>query len=211
METSTKVLFKIKNRWTGTILFEYESETLRNAVVKAAESGADLSSANLSGANLSGADLSGAYLSGADLSGAYLSGANLSGANLSGADLSGAYLSGADLRSADLQPIKDDLFIVLLHSIHEIPFLKQAILDGKIDGSTYKGECACLSGTTFKGAEVNNGPQQKEREDLIMKCRDSNRPIERFFLGIKPGDTPENNQPAKLVIEWIEEFEKLIK
>ena len=181
METSTKVLFKIKNRWTGTILFEYESETLRNAVVKAAESGADLSSANLSGANLSGADLS------------------------------GAYLSGADLRSADLQPIKDDLFIVLLHSIHEIPFLKQAILDGKIDGSTYKGECACLSGTTFKGAEVNNGPQQKEREDLIMKCRDSNRPIERFFLGIKPGDTPENNQPAKLVIEWIEEFEKLIK
>jgi hypothetical protein len=102
---------EIKNRWNGKVLYQDESETLRDAVVKAIAnrrdlsgaylSGADLRDANLSGANLRGADLrdanlSGANLSGADLRDADLSDANLSDANLRGADLSGAYLSGAD-------------------------------------------------------------------------------------------------------------------
>ena len=84
----------------GSILFEYEKEnnTIKDTLLKAIESGA-----NLRGANLSGADLSGADLRGANLSGAYLSGANLSGAYLSGANLRGANLSGADLRYADLR------------------------------------------------------------------------------------------------------------
>ena len=98
----------------GDVLFSYEQEdnTVKQTLLEAIKSGADLSRANLSGAYLSRANLSGAYLSGADLSsadlygaylsgaylsGAYLSGADLSGANLSGANLSGAYLSGADL------------------------------------------------------------------------------------------------------------------
>ena len=112
---------EIKNRWSGVVLFELECESLRDAVLKALATGANLRSANLSGAYLSGADLSGANLSGANLrsanlrsadlsganlSGAYLSGANLSGANLSGADLSGADLRLANLRSADLSGAK---------------------------------------------------------------------------------------------------------
>ena len=76
---------KILNRWTLSIIFENEKETIRETV----------QDANLSDADLRGADLRGAYLSGADLRGAYLSGADLSGADLSGADLSGADLSGA--------------------------------------------------------------------------------------------------------------------
>jgi hypothetical protein len=204
--TSAKMKFQIKHRWDGNVLFEYESESLKETVVKAVQSYADLRGANLSYANLSGANLSGANLSDADLSGA-----NLSGANLSGANLSGANLSGANLSDADLTPIKNDLFVVLLHAVPEIQFLKQALIDGKIDGSTYTGECACLSGTVFQGAQVNNGPQQKDREKLIMSCRDHSRPIERFFLAIRPGDTPENNHAAKLVMEWIEEFETLIR
>ena len=110
---------QIKNRWTGSILFEYskENNTIKETLLEAVKSSADLRSANLSGAylssanlrsaNLSGADLSSANLrsanlSGADLSGAYLSSANLRSADLSGADLSGAYLRSANLRSADL-------------------------------------------------------------------------------------------------------------
>ena len=108
---------KIKNRFSGEIIFESEHTSIKltvKAAVKASInlSGADLSEANLSWANLSGANLSGAdlfganlswaNLSGADLSEANLSWANLSWANLSGADLSGADLSGADLSWADL-------------------------------------------------------------------------------------------------------------
>jgi hypothetical protein len=101
----------------GSVLFESETESLRELILGAVKSRAnlswadlsranlswaDLSRADLSGANLSGADLSGANLSWADLSGADLSRANLSGANLSGADLSRANLSGANLSGADL-------------------------------------------------------------------------------------------------------------
>jgi len=104
---------EIKNRFSGSVVFSTEADTLKIAVTAAliAEanlseaylSGADLSEANLSEANLSGADLSEANLSGANLSGANLRGADLSEANLSGANLRGVYLSGADLRGANLR------------------------------------------------------------------------------------------------------------
>jgi hypothetical protein len=92
--------FEIKNRFSGSTIYQDEAESFQALVLAAIKFGADLSganlrSANLSGANLSGANLSGADLSGADLSGAYLRNANLSGANLYGANLYGANLSGA--------------------------------------------------------------------------------------------------------------------
>ena len=88
-----------------TKLFTYKGESLREVVIAAVKSGADLRGAYLGRANLSGADLNGANLSGADLSGADLSGADLSEANLRGADLHGADLSGATLDdSAEIEP-----------------------------------------------------------------------------------------------------------
>ena len=80
-------MIAIKHRFTNTTLCEFDVSTVKDAVVKAAESGSDLSGADLSRANLYGADLSRANLSGADLSGADLSGANLSGAYLSEAQI----------------------------------------------------------------------------------------------------------------------------
>jgi uncharacterized protein YjbI with pentapeptide repeats len=195
------IKIEIKNRWTGKILFEYskENNTLLETLLEAIKSGA-----NLSGANLSGANLSGANLSGANLSDANLSGADLSDADLSGADLSDADLSDADLSGADLSEIKKDYFDVLLRAIPEIPNFKKALLDGKIDGSTYSGECACLCGTLMKSPVV-------EISCRIDKIKDSSRPIERFFLCIKPGMTPENSQHSKLALEWLEEFESYFK
>jgi hypothetical protein len=103
---------EIKHRFSGAVLYSAGGESLRDAVVAAVKSRANLSSADLRGANLSsadlssadlrGADLRGAYLGGANLTGADLAGANLTGANLTGADLAGAYLAGADLTGADL-------------------------------------------------------------------------------------------------------------
>ena len=89
----------------GNVLFEYEKEsnTIKQTVLEAIKSGADLRFADLIGADLRFADLSGANLSYANLSDANLRFADLIGANLSGADLIGANLSDADLRNANLR------------------------------------------------------------------------------------------------------------
>ena len=69
-----KVKIEIKNRWTGSILFEYEKEdnTIKDTVMEAVNNGADLRCANHGGAYLGDADLRGAYLGDAYLGGAYL-------------------------------------------------------------------------------------------------------------------------------------------
>ena len=84
--------FEIKHRFTGSVLFSLETESMKLCVEAAVKSRANLSGADLSRANLSGANLSRANLYGADLSGADLSGANLYGANLSGATGVNKYL-----------------------------------------------------------------------------------------------------------------------
>ena len=103
----SKIKFEIKNRWTGSILFEYEKEdnTLKKTVEEAVRVGADLRGADLRGADLRGADLEGANLEGANLGGADLRGADLEGADLVGANLEGANLEGANLEGADLRGV----------------------------------------------------------------------------------------------------------
>ena len=100
-----EIKISIKNRWTGSILFEYSSvdNTLAKTVLEALKGGANLYEANLRGANLREADLYGADLYGADLRGADLYEADLRGAVLYGAKLRGADLYGADLRGANLR------------------------------------------------------------------------------------------------------------
>ena len=67
-----KIKIQIKNRWTGSILFEYEREnnTIKDTVEQAVKTGAYLGGADLWGANLRDADLGGANLRGANLGGA---------------------------------------------------------------------------------------------------------------------------------------------
>ena len=115
MESTKQIKIEIRNRWTGSVVFEYtkEGNTITETVLEAIRRGADLRdtdlygadlcNADLRGANLSDADLCDADLRDADLRGADLRDADLYGANLSDADLSDADLYGADLRSADLR------------------------------------------------------------------------------------------------------------
>jgi hypothetical protein len=73
--------------------------------------------------------------------------------------------------------------------------LRDAIMEGRIDGSQYEGECACLVGTiaNVKHCKYNAIP------NLVPN---SNRPSERFFLAIKKGDKPETNPASKIALEW---------
>ena len=151
-----KIKLQIKNRCTGSILFEYEKDdnTIKDTVIEAVKNtadlrdaylggadlrgaylpdadlrGADLRDANLGGANLGGAYLRGADLRDADLGDADLRGANLGGANLGGADLRGAYLRGAYLGGAYLggADLRDaDLRGAYLRGAKNIPFIPLA-------------------------------------------------------------------------------------
>ena len=94
---------KILNRWTLSIIFENEKETLRETLLDALKEGVNLEDANLRGADLEDANLEDANLRYADLRGANLRGANLEDANLRGADLEDANLEDANLRYADLR------------------------------------------------------------------------------------------------------------
>ena len=198
--------FEIKNRWTGEALFTCELSAevagksygvqLGFAVKKAVEARANLSDANLSDANLSGAYLSRANLSDAYLSGANLSRADLSGANLSGANLSGADLSDANLSGADLRPIRADFYDVLAWAPAEVPALIDALKNGRVDGSTYEGACACLVGTIANVRGI----------DYSSLEHDAGRPIERFFAAIRKGDTPDTNQFSAVALDWAQSW-----
>ena len=118
MESTKQIKIEIRNRWTGSVVFEYtkEGNTITETVLDAIRRGADLHSADLCDADLRGADLRcanlcdvdlrDADLRDADLRCADLCGADLCGANLYGADLRGANLYGADLRGANLRDAK---------------------------------------------------------------------------------------------------------
>ena len=113
--------------------------------------------------------------------------------------LTGAVLTGADLTGADLTPIRDDIWAVLSSAPAEVPGLLAALRDGRVDGSTYTGECACLVGTiaNVRGVDFS---------DLQGLAPNSGRPAEVFFMGIGRGDTPETSPRAKLAAEWVEDW-----
>jgi uncharacterized protein YjbI with pentapeptide repeats len=160
---------------------------------------ANLERVNLARADLRGVDFEGARLQGATLYGAELFDANFENANLAGVDFRGANLEGTNLRDADLTAIKYDLWEILSVAQDEIEGLVQALKEGKVDGSAYTGECACLIGTiaNIRGVAYDQMPHIRQNKY---------RPAERWFLGIRKGDTPETNQISAITLEWIEEF-----
>lgn len=117
--------------------------------------------------------------------------ADLRSANLSYADLSYANLSYADLRS-----FKADLWMTLTQNRHEVPALIAALRDGRVDGSTYEGECACLVGTIANAKSVNYD---------VLDHSASNH-AEQWFAMIRKGDKPEDDSAggfaSKMALEW---------
>ena len=105
MESTKQIKIEIRNRWTGSVVFEYtkEGNTITETVLDAIRRGADLHSADLCGADLRGSNLRCANLCDVDLCDADLRGANLCGADLYGADLCDANLRCANLCNANLR------------------------------------------------------------------------------------------------------------
>jgi len=99
---------QLKRWYDDQIIFEADTNTLKELVEQAHQSGARLDGARLDGARLDGASLDGASLDGASLVRASLVRASLDGASLDGASLDGARLDGASLDGARLDGARLD-------------------------------------------------------------------------------------------------------
>ena len=88
---------------------------------------------------------------------------------------------------------RDDLWSILDLAPNEVGGLRDALVNGRVDGSVYDGECCCIVGTLGKlGARG--------------LTRDSDRPAERLFAPIAPGHTPENSPLVLVVVGWIDQW-----
>lgn len=110
---------------------------------------------------------------------------------------------GGVWRGGVWQDVRGDFFDVLLRTPHEVPGLIAALKEGRVNGSAYEDECACLCGTI---ANLRNC----RYTEIPGVTPNASRPIERFFLAIKKGSTPENNPWCKQAVKWAEEFLRLI-
>ena len=178
------MIFKIKNRWSMEVQFACELA----AEFELKSYGIKLSAA-IKKAIKAGADLQDAYLRGADLQ---------------DADLQDADLRDANLRDANLRRARTDLFDILLRVPNEIDALAQALRDGRVNGSAYEGDCACLVGTIANARKCSYS-------EIPNLAPESSRPAERWFLAIKEGNTPENSNVVKITLKWIEEFQWLLQ
>ena len=188
--------YEIKNRWTGAVMATVDI-SITPDTLPSAKLGLAVKWAAKKKADLHGADLHGADLHSADLHGANLRGADLRDADLRDADLHGADLRDANLRGADLRSFRADLWFILSMARAEVPAMADALRNGRVDGSTYDGECSCLVGTL-------------EHAGATRLPRASSSPAEQWFSmiceGDKPGDDSVGGFAAKQALEWVEEY-----
>jgi hypothetical protein len=131
---------------------------------------------------------------GANVCGADVRGANLDGANMDGADLRGANLRGINFGEANLRHFRNDIWAVLSSAPREVGAVLAALREGRVNGSVYTGECACLVGTIANARHC-------DYHDLYPEA---SRLAEIWFLQIQPGDTPTTSEPCRLAAEWVE-------
>ena len=164
MESTKQIKIEIRNRWTGSVVFEYtkEGNTITETVLDAIRRGADLRGADLRGADLRDADLYDADLRDADLRDADLRSADLCGACLRGANLRGADLRGANLCDADLRGA----------CLRGANLCDADLCDADLRGANLYG--ADLRGTDLRGANLRGA------KGCYLSC-----PTEGSFIGWK--------------------------
>ena len=174
MESTKQIKIEIRNRWTGSVVFEYtkEGNTITETVLDAIRRGADLRDADLCGADLRGSNLRCANLCDADLCDANLCGAYLRGANLYGADLRGTDLRGANLRDAKgcyLSCPTEGSFIGWKKASGHI--VKLRIPEDARRSSATGHKCRCDKAYVM---EIQNMDGTKATEDTVRSDHDKN-------------------------------------
>jgi hypothetical protein len=169
MESTKQIKIEIRNRWTGSVVFEYtkEGNTITETVLDAIRRGANLRDADLRGADLCGANLRDADLRGADLRDANLCDADLCGAYLCDADLCGAYLRGA--KGCYLSCPTEGSFIGWKKASGHI--VKLRIPEDARRSSATGHKCRCDKAYVM---EIQNMDGTKATEDTVRSDHDKN-------------------------------------
>lgn len=214
IQEATMSIQTIKSKIDGSVIFMRESPSICLAIRDAVKEGVSLRNANLDYLDLScrvlaradfeDASINGTNFAGSDISNSSFRGCDFKDTIIKYADFTGVDLCNAEiplkvLRQANLTSIRDDIWAVLCASPHEAYAIREALMEGRVDGWAYTGECACLIGTIANARHC-------DFEEIPGLIPDSYRPAESFFYAIKPGDTPRNSPFAKLVIEWIDQW-----
>ncbi len=105
----------------------------------------------------------------------------------------------ATLSGIDFSEARADMQAKLSIVPDEVAALRLALIEGRINGRVYEGECCCFVGTIAKEKNC----KYTEIEGLRAN---GGSPVELFFLSIASGDTPENSYFAKLAVQWIDEW-----
>jgi len=145
-------LYEIKHKYTGSVLFSLETNSLQLAVEAGVKAKADLRGADLRGANLRGADLRGANFWEADLRGADLRRANLREAYLRDADVMGANLRAADLREADLWGANFMGANLRIADLRGADLMREDLWDANLRRADLRG--VNLKGADLRGADL---------------------------------------------------------
>ena len=171
--TKLKAKIKILNWVTGAVIYESDKDTFKEAVEEAVASGSDMSYSDMSGADMRGS-------------------------NMSGADMRGIPLS--KLPQDYVNQCSRDILFILDHLTAEVPFLREKLIAGEVDGSQYEGDCACLIGTLANA----DGGVAKVCSAIPFYEKGTHNYGEMWFLNIRKGDTPENNEFAKHALVLID-------
>ena len=179
MESTKQIKIEIRNRWTGSVVFEYTKErnTIAEAVLEAIRCDANLRDADLCDANLRDANLRDADLRGANLRGANLRDADLRDANLCDADLCGANLCGAGLRGANLCDAG-----LRGANLCDANLCDANLCDANLCDADLRGANLCdadLRGADLRGADLR-GADLRDAKGCYLSC-----PTEGSFIGWK--------------------------
>ena len=132
--------------------------------------------------------------------------------NTIGDTLVEAVKRGANLRDANLRNIPQsyinqcsrDMLFIFQHLKKELPFLREKLVKGEVDGTQYDGECACLIGS------LGNADDGVENVCKTIPYYDKGLHNfgEQWFWQIHKGDTPKNNEFAKHALLLIDSILK---
>jgi hypothetical protein len=105
------------------------------------------------------------------------------------------YLSSNNLGSLVYTAVRVAVQGRVREYVAEIPALLEAMRRGRIDGTTYNGECRCLVGTIAAARRVD--PKEIGTRPWLLE--------ERWFLQFRPGMTPGNSWAMRVTYQWIED------
>jgi hypothetical protein len=152
------------------------------------------------GSSFDDSSFDGSSFVGSSFDGSSFVGSSFVGSSFDGSSFVGSSFVGSSFDDSSFDgecDAKADFIEVISRARLEIPAMVKALREGRVNGSTYEGECACLVGT-LENAGATGLPH------------DSERPIERWFMMISEGDKPGDSSPGGYAIgkalEWALEY-----